>query len=216
MIQEEVRKLILATPVGNPIIVGDIVTELKICDKNGRSAVNMALKRMMAEDLTLRHYKRGIYYRCAQTPFGETGIDKSKLIQRKYIRDTGYKSGVHVLHDLGLTTLMTNRPLRIVANVGQPKFDKELNVYVEKPKTLLTKCNKRYFQLLDVIEWTKKVLIDEQNPIKIYLKFILYYGIKYDRLFYYAVKFYNKEIVDAVRKMFEESCMEGESKNEIT
>ena len=51
-------------------------------------AVSVACKRIMDGTMIpeLRFYQKGIYYRVAVTPFGETGIDKEQLIEDKFLQ----------------------------------------------------------------------------------------------------------------------------------
>ena len=63
--------------------------------KQAVAAVAVAVKRMIdgGKLPDLRCYQKGIYYRTVDTPFGEMGINKEKLIAEKYLLpDKGYET----------------------------------------------------------------------------------------------------------------------------
>jgi len=77
--------------VGNPIYtkeIADFVGDAySLNQKEAAAATAVAMKRIMERALipALRFYQKGIYYMTASTPFGEVGIDKEKLIAKKYL-----------------------------------------------------------------------------------------------------------------------------------
>ena len=98
---------------GEPIYTEEIAEALAeargLGKKQAAAAVAVAVKRMIdgGKLPDLRCYQKGIYYRTVDTPFGEMGINKEKLIAEKYLLpDKGYETGLCLLHHMGLTTQM--------------------------------------------------------------------------------------------------------------
>ena len=108
-----VREQICGIAVGIPIytghIAGKIADAYELSEKEAAVAAAVAVKRIMDGELMpdLRCYQKGIYYRTVNTPFGEAGINRDRLIADKYLLpDIGYETGLTVLHQLGLTSQM--------------------------------------------------------------------------------------------------------------
>ena len=112
---EFVQGFVNNQPQGAPIYTNKIADALAgtygLEKKKAAAAAAVAVKRIMTGGFIpdLRFYQKGIYYRTASTPFGETGINKEQLIANKYlIHDNGYETGLGLLHSLGLTSQMPN------------------------------------------------------------------------------------------------------------
>ena len=206
-VQDEVMKY----PVGEPIFVRDIIVAVSKCVGisvgKARFNVNVAMGRLVkGGKVLIKRFRNGIYYRYEKCVFGDTVIHKESLLFRKYLDGyIGYEIGPRVLHGLGLTTLLANSPRVFVSNaaIARSFKDKDLSVTVLKPKVVLNQNNFRYFQLLDVIKLTGEILIDNHEPLRVFERFFCYYKLDYGTLFFYAVKFFDKAVVDVVCSLFE-------------
>lgn len=145
----------------------------------------------------LRCFQKGIYYRTAVTPFGETGINKEKLIADKYLLpDIGYETGLTTLHRMGLTSQMPReRVLATNAARDCMRTDKKLGVVIRPPKAPVTAENKEYLQILDALDLLEKAPVDEEHPYEIIADYIQKKGLTYKGLLAFADRYYNHNTV---------------------
>lgn len=190
-------------PVGVPIytrqIADMIATKYGLPKKEASAATAVAIKRIIDGNIMpdLRCYQKGIYYRTANTPFGETGINKELLIADKYLKpDIGYETGPTILHRLGLTSQMPRERI-LATNVAKNciRADKKLGVMIRPPKTTITGKNKDYLQLLDVLELLDKSPVDEERPYEILFEYIQKRNLRYQILLGIADEYYNRNTV---------------------
>lgn len=180
--------------VTEPILVEEVLKDLA----DYKNAVYAALNRLTAEGLIV-NYAKGIYYRPKNSRFGQIGIDKRKLIEKKYIkRDNttiGYITGPQVWNEWGMTTQMSNR-IWIAQNIRQKRVDANLNVVLIKAKGEIKNSNIKALQFLDVIEQIEK--IQDANKEDVIKKIIAIYREKlevYDRIATFEeVKKYTKKV----------------------
>ena len=189
--------------VGEPIYTSYIAEGLASAYdlelKESAAAAAVALKRIMDGKMIpqLRRYQKGIYYITADTPFGEIGIDKERLIADKYILpDKGYETGPAVLHQMGLTTQMPKERI-IATNIAKEcaRTDKKLGVTIRPPKTKVTAYNKKYLQTLDALELISKAPVDAERPYITVADHIRKHGLKYDNLLALADRYYTKNTI---------------------
>lgn len=190
-------------PQGAPIYTNKIADALAgtygLEKKKAAAAAAVAVKRIMTGGFIpdLRFYQKGIYYRTASTPFGETGINKEQLIANKYlIHDNGYETGLGLLHSLGLTSQMPNEHT-IATNAAKDcvRYDRRLDVSVCPPKTHINAENKAYLQVLDALDIMDNAPVDADNPYGILAEHIRQNGLSYETLLYYADKYYNRRTI---------------------
>lgn len=190
-------------PVGTPIytgqIAGMIAAEYKLQKKEASAAAAVTVKRILDGGMMpeLRCYQKGIYYRTAVTPFGETGINKERLIADKYLLpDIGYETGLTVLHRLGLTSQMPRERV-LATNVAKDcmRTDKKLGVVIRPPKATVTAGNKDYLQILDALDLLEKAPVDEEHPYEVVAGYIQKKGLHYQILLALADQYYNHNTV---------------------
>lgn len=189
--------------IGKPIYISRIseyvVETYQIPQKKAAGAVSVACKRIMDGELIpeLRFYQKGIYYRAAVTPFGETGIDKEQLIADKYlVNDTGYETGLSVLHRMGLTSQMPReRVLASNRSSDCARLDARLGVVVRPPKVEINAGNKQYLKLLDVLDILADAPVDVENPYAVIGEYIERLELEYRKLLALANNYYNRNTV---------------------
>lgn len=183
---------------GDPIYVSDIAEALaryySIDLKKAAAATSVAIKRVIDNGKVdgLRIFKKGIYYLVKKTPFGETGIDKEKLIFNKYLQNNeGYIGGFAALYQMGLTTQVP-KTKEIVTNVAKEcvRKDEFLGVSIRPPKVAITGENKEYLEILDAIELMGKAPIDVENPYGVLAQRITDKELRYDTMLALADKYY--------------------------
>ena len=170
-----------------------------LSEKDAAAAVSVALKRIMDGNKIpeLRLYQKGIYYKTIITPFGEIGINQEQLIADKYILPhIGYETGLTIINRLGLTTQIPKERM-IATNLAKDcvRTDKKLGVTIRPPKTQITAQNKKYLQLLDILELIDRTPIDEEEPYKIIAHYIQNENMQYGSLLAYADSYYNKNTI---------------------
>lgn len=196
---EYINKCPLATPIYASDIGAIVAKDYAISADKANAAVAVAMKRIMDRKLLpdLKFYQKGIYYRSEATPFGDAGIDKEKLIARKYLdNDQGYETGTGMLYRLGLTTQLPNMRL-IATNAAKDckRKDPKLKVSVCPARVTVTKDNKDYLQILDSLEMMDRAPIDVDEPYKILAAYIEHKGLHYDKLLSLADKYYPQRTV---------------------
>lgn len=207
-----VREQLMGYGTGQPIYTGDLAVRLAgeygLPNKEAAAATAVAMKRIMDDKAvpSLRFYQKGIYYLTAVTPFGETGIDKERLIADKYLLpDIGYETGYTVLYRMGLTTqiprercLATNRAADCV------RIDKRLGVLVRPPKTKINGHNKLDLQFLDVLDLMEKAPVDTARPYGLLAEYIKRVGLEYGCLLSLAYRYYNKKTILQLARVADE------------
>lgn len=186
-------------PIYTDEIAEAVAADYGIEKKNASAATAVAVKRIIDGDKLpdLRCYQKGIYYRTTNTPFGEIGINREKLIARKYLDfDNGYETGLRLLHHLGLTTQMPNEHL-LATNAAKDciRYDKKLGVSICPPKVTITSENKVYLQVLDALDLLDKAPVDVENPYNILANHIRKNNLKYETLLYFADRYYNRKTI---------------------
>ena len=90
-----------------PIIIKDI----KVL-KEYENARNVAFNRLYKEKV-IKIFEKGIYYKPKKTLFGELGIDKNQLINKRYLNQgnhvMGYLTGPVLWNIWNITTQVPNR-----------------------------------------------------------------------------------------------------------
>ena len=200
---EYIRSFLERKDHGTPIYTDElaevVATEYGINKKKAAAAAAVAVKRIMDKgDLPdLRCYQKGIYYRTADTPFGEMGINREQLIADKYLlHDNGYETGLRLLHHMGLTTQMPTEHL-LATNAAKDciRYDSKLGVSICPPKAPVNAENKAYLQTLDAIDLLDKAPVDVQDPYAILADHIRQNGLHYETLLYYADRYYNRKTI---------------------
>ena len=202
-IMEQLKKYEYDDPIYIRNLGKKLAEEYGITEKAGTAAASVAVKRIIDNFLMpeLRRYKSGIYYRCTHEFFGDTKINKFKLVVDKYMsEDNGYETAPYIMHRIGLTSLMSNKRIIATNVTKEARTIKELGVTIRPPKTKITADNKCYLQMLDVIESIGKIPIDCDDPYRIVAKYINNNGFDYRRLLALAYNFYSKETVKNLAK----------------
>lgn len=195
--------LLQQVPPGMPIYIRQlaekIAKQFALEMKDAAVAASVAVKRIMDGNIIpeLRFYQKGIYFRTAVTPFGERGIDREKLIADKYmLPDKGYETGLGLLHRMGLTTQMPKEQV-IATNAARDcaRTDKKLNIIIKPPKVAVNASNRAYLQTLDALEFMEKAPVDAEQPYEIIANFIRENNLLYEKLLFFADRYYNRNTV---------------------
>jgi len=198
-----IKDAISGVAIGYPIFVSDLgrklATEYNMDEKKATAAASVAIKRILDTKMipALRYFSKGIYYMTKPTLFGETGIDKEKLIDMKYLSgDNGYETGLTIMHKLGLTSLMPAERM-FVSNkaLNRTKRDEVLNITVKAPKVMVNRDNKPYLQVLDLLNIYDEVPVDADHPYHIFSKLIETRSLDYRKLFALADKYYGNNTI---------------------
>lgn len=198
-VQEYIKKVNPGDPIYTDQIAAAFAEAFGLERKNAAAAVSVAVKRILdgGKLPELRCYQKGIYYRTVTTPFGETGINKEKLIAQKYLLpDKGYETGLRLLHHMGLTTQMpAERLLATNAAKDCARYDERLGVSICPPKAPIRADNKAYLQTLDALELLDRAPVDAAEPYAILADHISRNGLQYETLLFYADRYYNRKTV---------------------
>jgi len=153
--------------VTEPILVEEISEGMN----DHKEALYIALNRLAGEGI-IENYAKGIYYKPKVTRFGEIGINKRMLIEKKYLgyngKTFGYITGPQLWNEWGITTQVPNK-IWIAQNIRQKKVDHDLNVLVLKAKGSIKFENIRALQFLDIIEQLSLIQDATQEEVVIKL-----------------------------------------------
>jgi len=161
-----VREYVDACKEREPIIIKDIKAL-----KEYENARNVAFNRLHKENV-IKVFEKGIYYKSKMTLFGEIGIDKQQLINKKYLRQEnhviGYLTGPVLWNTWNITTQVPNRTW-IATNAVKRNTDKaKLKVKLLKPKVVIKNDNFELLQFLDVVDQMDQIQdIDLNNYVDI-------------------------------------------------
>lgn len=194
-------------PEDEPIFIEDIKKYIiQKCENDNNQEnilknINVILNRLKNEGIIKAEYK-GIYYKPVITMFGEMGLDHRKLIQLKYLKDRdgnvkGYIVGAKLFNKLGLTTLVPN-VTDIVTNECKyhKQYDRNLRVYITKPKIKITNENYRYLQFIDILDNKDNINIEAENADEILYSIIDECNLDFEKIIKYARETNNKKILD--------------------
>lgn len=200
---EFLQKSLFEFPTGVPIYTSELskklATSFSLPPQKAAAATAVVINRIKNSETNceLRCFQKGIYYRTAQTPFGEIGINKEIVIRDKYLaNDSGYDTGTGLLYRLGLTTQIPAKRT-IATNKANEciREDKSLDVFLKPPKTKINKKNKTYLQILDAINELEQAPIDIPQHLSLLAGFIEKNQMDYKYLLALASKYYNKKTV---------------------
>lgn len=194
-------------PEDEPIFIEDIKKYIiQKCENDNNQEnilknINVILNRLKNEGIIKAEYK-GVYYKPVITMFGEMGLDHRKLIQLKYLKDRdgnvkGYIVGAKLFNKLGLTTLVPN-VTDIVTNECKyhKQYDRNLRVYITKPKIKITNENYRYLQFIDILDNKDNINIEAENADEILYSIIDECNLDFEKIIKYARETNNKKILD--------------------
>lgn len=198
-----VQEIIEAFAVGAPIFVSRLGEEIargyKMDHKKASVSAAVAVKRLMdtAAVPNLRCFGKGVYFLTKQTAFGETGINKEKLIEAKYLSgDNGYETGAFMMYKLGLTAWVPAERVFVSNRVrNRVKTDKSLGIVVRPSKVTIDKENRPYLQFLDLLSIYEEIPVDAENPYGILGGIVRTRGLDYGRLLYFADRYYDKNTI---------------------
>lgn len=194
-------------PEDEPIFIEDIKKYIiQKCENDNNQEnilknINVIFNRLKNEGIIKAEYK-GVYYKPVITMFGEMGLDHRKLIQLKYLKDRdgnvkGYIVGAKLFNKLGLTTLVPN-VTDIVTNECKyhKQYDRNLRVYITKPKIKITNENYRYLQFIDILDNKDNIHIEAENADEILYSIIDECNLDFEKIIKYARETNNKKILD--------------------
>lgn len=129
------------------------------------------LNKLCDEEKIIR-YERGLYYVPTQTVLGNSILDPSKVITKKYIFDghetIGYYSGITFLNQLGLSTQVPN-VIEIYTN-NEPSNIRETTigrqrVILRKARTIVNQSNVAVLGFLEMMNSISANYIDDEKRI---------------------------------------------------
>lgn len=183
-----------------PIFIEDM--KKYIIEKGGKqNNVYVILNRLKMKGIMKSAY-RGIYYKPGRCVFGETGLDYTRLIELKYLKDRegnikGYITGAKLFNWIGFTTLVPN-VTEIVTNECKyyKKYDEKLRTYIIKPKIQITNENHQYLQFLDILENKDNIHIEIDNENQILCDIIKECNLDFKKIIKYAKETNNKKALE--------------------
>ena len=184
-------------PNDEPILIEDIKTyfkkSLKITDNllvKVMKTIYVYINRLVHSGV-IKSDCKGVYYKPTHTLLGEVPLNKSKLIEKKYIKNgddiKGYVVGPYLFNALGLNSqvpviqhIVTNE----CPNRNEYKIP-ELSVVIRNSKIPITNDNYAYLQLIEKLRNKDKVKIEVTNKEyrKIIYEFVDHFELKLMRLF---------------------------------
>ncbi len=190
-IQNLINEYISSVPARMPIFTKDIFdfAKKKVPDLK-KGVLNEYITRYMKKHSEFTRYKKGIYYKTVETPFGKAGIKYSELIKRFYIEDgkniIGYETGPSYMNKLGLTTQMSACTYIATQKERATVALETGSICLLKPIIEINRENYRYLQLLDVIENKSGVVIENSNYKNILRNEIFKYSLEFEKMLGYA------------------------------
>ncbi len=203
-----IRKYKAGKPIYSKSLSAIVQNQYGLTYDKSVSVCSAALKRIVVNQFipNLRKYQRGIYYLTKSTPFGELVIDINKLIEDKYLTDdSGYESGLSLLHMMGLTTQIPR--VRTIVSNKAPRgvcHDTRLNVGIRVPRVVIDHENIKYLQVLDVIDLLDNAPIDADAPYTLIATHINKCELRYDTMYKIAEAYYPKDVLEKITRIKDE------------
>lgn len=209
-IMQMVDKYVKQAEYRVPIYTNEVFDYVKANLPNAdRAVVNMTLQRYEQQHDAFVRYRKGIYFKAVQTPFGYCGIDETELIRRAYISDgeeiIGYESGPSYMNKLGLTTQMPAFTYIVTTKARYSSENKGANLYLLKPVTKVNKENFKYLQFLDILENKMRVKIEVENYIEVLRKQIKLLNLSFEKLIWYARYYKSNRVYTELSKLAREA-----------
>lgn len=200
-IDEYVNKAVARVPIYTNEIYDYVRSKLPNTEK---ATFNMTLQRYAQKRADFLRYKKGIYYKTFQTPFGTAGIDTMMLIKKTYLLNgnevIGYESGPSYMNKLGLTTQMPKFTY-IVTQKARFNTEKTDELFLVKPTVKITDENYRYLQFLDVLDNKMQVPIEAVNYKQILRRQISAYNLSFEKLIGYAKYYKNTKVYEGLSEI---------------
>lgn len=201
-IDEYVNKAVARVPIYTNEIYDYVRSKLPNTEK---ATFNMTLQRYAQKRADFLRYKKGIYYKTFQTPFGTAGIDTMTLIKKTYLLNgnevIGYESGPSYMNKLGLTTQMPKFTYIVTQKVRFNTEDEADGLFLMKPTVKITDENYRYLQFLDILDNKMKVPIEAVNCKEILRKQIGAYNLSFEKLIGYAKHYKNTKVYEGLSEL---------------
>ena len=198
-----IDEFVAEAPLSEPMTTDEIYAYVlsKMPDVS-KSNFNVSMQRYERKNPGLARYKKGVYYKKIDTPFGDSGINLEEMIRRTYLLDgddvIGYERGPSLMNKLGLTTQIPGLVYLATMKVRCSRNDPKQFLSLSKPITTVNKENFRYLQFLDLLQNKEKVSVESDNPLPILKNLIDRYSLTYEKLIWYAHYFNSKEVYDAL------------------
>lgn len=166
---EFITNKIADIPYGQPfqtdIIAEAMAEEYAIPVHKAKPITNVTLKRLADRGL-IERFQKGVYYRAKQTVFGKARpseeLLEAQLLTRRGNEIIGYETGLSLMNNIGLTTLVPKK--REIATNAYRKNINDRYIIARKPVITVNAGNFRYLQLLDVIRDLPEAPVDAENP----------------------------------------------------
>lgn len=166
---EFIMNKIADIPYGQPfqtdVIAEAMAEEYTIPVYKAKPIINVTLKRL-ADKGQIERFQKGVYYRAKQTVFGKASPSaetlEAQLLIRRGDNIIGYETGVSLMNQIGLTTLVPKK--REIATNAYRKKIIDKYIIARKPVITVNAENFRYLQLLDVIRDLPEAPVDAENP----------------------------------------------------
>ena len=207
-LKEEVGRYAYGEPIQVAWLQVEVRKKFALPPEHEARATAVCMKRLMDTGCVegLRRYEKGIYYRAEPTPFGESHVDRNRLIALKYTdQHQGYEGGLSALHQVGLTSQMPNERV-IVTNKAKAgtRQDRKLNITIRKPATRITADNIQYLQLLDMLDGLDRAPVDAEQPVRILKAYVAKHKLRWETLLAIAGRHYGTRTIGWVVRLTKE------------
>lgn len=199
MIKKIIEEYINKAPVNEPILTTDIYNYVLFFAPNlDKARFNLYMQRFEKNREDLKRFQKGIYYKAANTPFGNTHINKQCIIKAKYLNENnniiGYETGPSLMNNIGLTTQMPALTYIATNKARYHQVINDLQICIVKPVVFVREENYRYLQFLDILDNKFKVNIEADNYYGILRNLINKYNLSFEKLVGYARYYKNNDV----------------------
>lgn len=196
--EDYIFDILIGYPPGEPIFLHELYQN---CTKDIASfeEYKNIVDKLIKENpnLKIHKYDNEIYFRTVNLCCLDMAINIQEVIRHKYMKDNGwYYTGYDLLNKIGLTTAMPKYTEIVSNSADMDVVDEDLKLKVYHPKTYITKENKAYFLLCNILEMLNNPCINAPNPNGIVIKFIRDNHILLENVYKIANKFYPGIVLD--------------------
>lgn len=177
-----------------PIFMNDIYKYIKNkVEVENEMSINTCVARYVNNNPDIKRFRKGIYYKTKNTPFGAVPIDYKALVSRLYLNDggiiIGYIDYKILAQKLGLTTQLCKKNYYVTNNNRSLLIDETIEL--KKPVIEVNNDNYMYLEVLDLIENKDGIPYDCDIPEDIIYKYIVDNNLSFEKLLHYALYYKN-------------------------
>ncbi len=188
----------------HPLFTTEEIRDALEIPASKKAVFNVELKRL-CDDGEIRRFRKGIYGKAK----GNDVPDRQAFLQFLYMRGrNGFEVGDQTLRELGIQTKETeNEEVPVIVSNRIARGGRKYGARLVTPKVRLDDMNRSYLEFLDLLKQAQHSARDVDQAESELMQRAQKQDLDWGRLIAYANRYYNSNVVKAVNRMTEKSCL---------